>query len=196
MASAHDTSDAARALRDALREHEADLYRFVRARVPSGEAKDVFQLAAVRAIERVHTLKDAERVLPWLYRVFRNVVVDDARKRASQGRMIDSAVSATDLAGPASVPHNFVESICQCSLGLARKLNGAHASILALVDEGDATIKEAAEILGLTANNATVRLHRARKALRLRLLEHCGVRSLRDCADCRCDADGCCPVTH
>lgn len=190
MSAVDDSSSRALAVRSALREQEVPLYRFVQTRVPADEAEDVFQLAALRAIERAHTLRDTARALPWLYRVFRNVVTDETRKRASRGRWLDTTESLPEP--PMSIAH----SICQCSLHLAQQLSAAQASVLELVDAGDATLKEAAEALGVSVNNATVRLHRARKALRRRLVEHCGVTTLRDSADCPCASDRCYAVTQ
>jgi RNA polymerase sigma-70 factor (ECF subfamily) len=51
---------------------------------------------------------------------------------------------------------------------------------------------EAAARLDITHNNATVRLHRARKALRDAMEAHCGVTDPQACAACRCVDDACC----
>ena len=85
-----------------------------------------------------------------------------------------------------------VDERCDCSVAQAKSLSPNYASVLNLVDMRGASLTEAATALGITVNNATVRLHRARKALREAMLEHCGVQSARDCLDCRCVSDGCC----
>lgn len=172
----------------ALDEHASKLRHFVGARVPADSVDDVLQSAAMRAVERSGSLNDPTRVLAWLYRVHRNVIADTLRKRGSSERMLDrDAVPAAEAAGPAGAS-------CDCSLAQAQRLSPAYAAVLALVDSGDATLAEAAEELGISTNNATVRLHRARKALRKSMLEHCGVQSARDCVDCRCVVDGCCTL--
>lgn len=142
-------------------------------------------MAATRAIERAKTLDDSERVLPWLFRVHRNIVIDETRKRARQRRLIHDAAIVSEQP-------DETEAICRCSSAQAKHLPPSYASILALVDLGDLTLAEAAHALGVSRNNAAVRLHRARKALKQRMLDHCGVTSLRDCADCRCVYEGCC----
>lgn len=50
---------------------------------------------------------------------------------------------------------------------------------------GDA-VGEVANEPGLTANNATVRLHRARRALRQRIETVCGTCTEHACLDCTC----------
>ncbi len=168
----------------ALHTHAADLRRFVAGRVAPADVEDVLQTAAVRAMERAHTLKDPKRVRAWLYQIHRNVIVDFQRKAASFGRLLEAQPACDEVPPPPS-------DICSCSLALAKELNPSYASVLSLVDLDGASRREAATILGITVNNATVRLQRARKALREAMLVHCGVQSVGDCFDCRCVADGC-----
>ncbi len=169
-----------------LCDKRADFEAFVRARVRSEEANDILQLAALRAIERADSLDDPARVVAWLYRLHRNLIVDVIRKRSSEHRVIDSAAEVPDQAPPPS------SDPCACSLTQASHIHSAYSSILSLVDIGGMRLSEAARTLGITVNNATVRLHRARRALRKQMLEHCGVSNPRDCANCRCVYEGCC----
>ena len=81
---------------------------------------------------------------------------------------------------------------CRCSLEQARQLNPRYSTILEMVDISGASLKEAARTLGVTVNTATVRLHRARKALKDKLMAHCGVETMRGCNDCHCTERGCC----
>ncbi|MEM7136033.1 MAG: sigma-70 family RNA polymerase sigma factor [Myxococcota bacterium] len=169
-----------------LRTHRTKLEAFVRARVPSSDVDDVLQIAAVRAIEGAGTLNNPKRALSWLYRVHRNAATDVLRKRAQQERLLEKASAAPEA------PSELAGSGCDCSIFQARNIHPNYAEVLSLVDIQGVTIAEAAEALGISANNASVRLHRARKALRESMLEHCGVTSLRDCADCGCIEEGCC----
>ncbi len=175
-----------RVIADALEAHRGELKAFVRARVPLAEAEDILQLAAMRAVERAEQLDDPDRVLPWLYRLHRNIMTDAARARASRARVVDPAADAPEIATAEA------DASCVCSIRQAERLRPPYASILALVDLGGATLAEAAKALGISVNNATVRLHRARKSLRDRMREHCGVVSPQECMDCRCAYDGCC----
>ncbi len=172
----------------ALRAHGNELEAFVRARVPSAEVDDVLQTAAIRAFEKAESLQDPARVLPWLYRLHRNIVTDEMRKQASRQRLVDDTASALEVP-----TQQDTRDPCACSVSQARRIKPpAYASILLLVDTGDASLAEAARILGISANNAAVRLHRAREKLRKTMRKHCGVTSLRECADCRCSHEGCC----
>ncbi len=173
---------------EALHAYGNELRAFVRARVPSAEVDDVLQTAAIRAFEKAESLQEPDRVLPWLYRLHRNIVTDEMRKQASRQRLVDDAASVPEV----PVQHD-TQDPCACSVSQARRIEPpGYASILMLVDVGDASLAEAARILGISANNAAVRLHRAREKLRNTMREHCGVTNLRECADCRCVYEGCC----
>lgn len=172
----------------ALEANRSALVAFVRARgVAAAEVDDLLQIASMRAIERAELLDDPDRVLAWLYRIVRNVIVDEARATASRARRTETFAALPETADrfPDDEP-------CRCSATLARELPPRYATVLTLVDLGEASLAEAASVLGISTNNATVRLHRARKALRHKLREHCGVSSSRDCRDCRCAYEGCC----
>lgn len=171
---------------EALRAHGAELRAFFRARAPAAEVEDLFQAAALRAVERAESLRDPDRVLPWLYRLCRNIATDAARRRSTQRRLIEQAATAVEPVDSA------IEAGCDCILSQARHIAAGYAKILELVDLHSLSLKDAAAKLGISKNNATVRLHRARGALKQRLRTHCGVTSLRECASCHCVTEGCC----
>ena len=170
----------------ALRAHDAKLRRFVAARVPPETVDDVRQEAALRAIEKSGTLQRPERVLPWLFRVHANVAKDALRKSASERRLLQAVEVEVDPVQP-------IESeLCRCCIAQSRQLSPNYSSILDLVDIRGKSLSEAAEALKISVNNATVRLHRARRALKRKMFEHCGVTSAQACSDCRCVYEGCC----
>lgn len=169
-----------------LRERRTDFEAFVRARVPAQEVDDVVQIAALRAIERADTIDETERIVAWLYRLHRNLIIDTYRSRSTERKYVDSDQEIPEQA------ELRVDDACRCSLSQAKRLPESYASILSLVDTAGLDLHEAAHALEITTNNAAVRLHRARKALRAAMREHCGVTDVRDCAHCRCADDVCC----
>lgn len=173
----------------ALRRHRRVLRAFVGSRVPPSSVDDLLQSAAVRAIEKADSLQDPTKVLPWLYRIHRNLIIDGARSQAARQRTLRKIVDSESTHYAFEAPET-----CACSVSLAQTLPPNYADVLRLIDMGDTSITEAASQLGITANNVMVRLHRARKALKHTMMEHCGVRSARECFDCRCAHEGCCPA--
>lgn len=158
------------------------------------EVDDVLQVAALRAVRRAGSLADPERVAGWLFQLHRRVLVDRARERRSRRELARRLRFWKERVEPAPEPvaSPADDDRCGCSLAQARALPASLADVLLRVDVEGATVAEAAAAIGITSNAARVRLHRARKALRARLLAHCGVTSAGDCRECRCAYEGCC----
>jgi len=146
-------------------------------------AEDVVQQASVRALGRAEQLRDAGAGRAWLFQITRRLVVDQLRAQSAM-----AAAHEDELASDSELS----EFSCDCVLANLRRLPDAEASLLrrSIVD-GAAAADLAAE-LGVSINAATVRLSRARAALREQLRTHCGTHSLRECLDCACNARGCC----
>lgn len=150
----------------------------------AAEADDILQAAYLRAIERGGSLHDEERVVAWFTRLLRNVAVDHLRRRSTEARVEDKWTRGEpDVAGP---PDDVGIEICRCVLGLLDHLNPRHAEVIQLVELDGHEPAEAARRLGTTPNNVRVRLHRARAALRERLVAVCGVCAEHGCLDCFC----------
>lgn len=171
-----------------IRSLRAELTAFVRKRAGHLiDPDDVVQEASIRALAHIDQLRDPARGRAWLFRIVRNVLADDLRRLGVPVR----EVKEEDIASVVDEPSNP----CRCALTLAKSLKPEYSDILERVVVDDAPIVAVATDLGVTPNNATVRLHRARRALREVLEEHCGTVSLRACMSCVCDERGCC-ATH
>jgi RNA polymerase sigma-70 factor (ECF subfamily) len=90
------------------------------------------------------------------------------------------------LAREASEAQPEDAAVCGCSLGVLDALHAEYAEVLRRVDINEEPLEDVARALSITSNNAKVRLHRARKALRTALLSYCGTDSARACAGCAC----------
>ena len=72
--------------------------------------------------------------------------------------------------------------------GTVRSLKDVDADLIRRVELGGERIVDVAPALGLTANAATVRVHRARKALKGQLEVLCGTCTEHGCLNCTCKA--------
>jgi DNA-directed RNA polymerase specialized sigma24 family protein len=185
MAPGTDHTLAARAVRDTLGSQRDTLLAMIRRRGgPSVDAEEVLQNALERALQRGHQLKDPARAAAWLGRVVSNVLLDELRRRHHPVQPVDELELAALEEGTVD---------CWCVLVQAEQLRPEYASILRRVVIDGVPVTQVAGEFGLTVNNAMVRLHRARTALRERLKAHCGTTSARSCSECGCEERGCCP---
>lgn len=171
-----------RGLLDRLSGERTKFVRFARRRLSSeADAEDLVQQALVRAAERIESVRDPAHVEAWFYRLLRRMIADVRANHAVRAARLDLLRPDLDEASPEEI------ATCGCSLGLLEKLHPGYATMLRRVDLDDEPIGDVARSLGVTVNSATVRLHRARKALREALLDACGTTSVRACAGCGCD---------
>lgn len=146
------------------------------------DADDVLQQAFLTAARTSGALRSEASLMPWFYQVLRTALADHLRAQARAARPV------IDLE-PSSTMPPFEVGNCACGVALLYELPDAYREILTRVDVREEPIEDAARALGLTQNNATVRLHRARKALRERLEACCGCKSSRECQSCHCATD-------
>jgi RNA polymerase sigma factor (sigma-70 family) len=169
------------ALVDALVDHHRRFLGFLEARVESrAVAEEILQDAFVKALKKGDQLRDDESAVAWFYRLLRNAVIDHYRARGAERRMKDA--QPTD----AAFEQELERVVCACVDGLVPTLKPEYAAIVRSVDLEQRPIVDVARELGLTAGNARVRLHRARKALKERLEESCATCAEHGCLDCSC----------
>lgn len=168
-----------------VRNHDRFL-RFLERRVGSrADAEDILQDAFVRGLKRAESLRDAEAVVPWFYRILRHAVADHYRRRAVEARAIQHvAAEAADVDLPPD--QELLDTVCACVVDLLETLKPEYATALRRVDLDGVAVQVFAGEAGITPNNAAVRLHRARAALRTQVIECCGTCVEHGCVDCVC----------
>ncbi len=158
---------------------------FVEQRVGSrAVAEDILQEAFVRSVERADQIREEESVRAWFYRVLRNAVIDHQRRSGMVDRRVDAFARELD-ASEAPAP-DLVDVVCGCVTRLAADLKPEHAHALQRIELDGITVKDYAAEVGITANNAGVRVFRARQALRERVARSCGTCAEHGCIDCTC----------
>lgn len=172
-----------------LNAHRGAFKAFLAARLgDDAEAEDLLQHGLLKAIRSAASVQDETRLDAWFYQLLRNALVDHYRSRGSARRRESQladlvAALGEDVAPP---PEAWRAQICACLGGVVDTLRPAHAELLRRVDLGGEAVQHVARSLNLTANNASVILHRARKELRARLEQFCGDCADGACLDCDC----------
>lgn len=169
-----------------LVENHKRFLAFLRSRVGSEEiAEEILQTAFVKGIEKSGSIRDGETAVAWFYRLLRNAVIDHYRHRGAEQRWRERYVEEN----PEAVTDLDVAiegTVCACVNDLIRTLKPEYAEVLRRVELQGQSVAEAAAALGVTPNNAAVRVHRAREALPERLVQTCSTCTEHGCLDCTC----------
>jgi RNA polymerase sigma-70 factor (ECF subfamily) len=170
------------------------LRAFIRRRVRSDtDADDVLQDVFVQVVEKIGSVRQADRIQSWVFQIARNAVVDSYRRQNPR-------------------PSNAVEDVAD-SFGTNENLNAAIGNWLSsMIAMLPSTLRDAvrlyeiegwsqleiADQLGISLSAAKSRVQRARGKLGELLQSHCEVEldrrgNVLDCKPKR--ADGCGPVS-
>jgi RNA polymerase sigma-70 factor (ECF subfamily) len=165
---------------------------FLEKRVGSREvAEDILQDAFVRGVDRLATLRQGESAVAWFYRLLRHALADHYRRRGAETRALARLAAEASAAGTdASVPSadaEMMRTVCECVTSLLDTLRSDYALALRRIDVEERSLEKYAAEADITAGNAAVRVHRARKALKRALVECCKTCATHGCADCTCD---------
>ena len=177
------------ALLTALVEQHRQFLAFLERRLGDRQrAEDVLQAATLKGLEKSASIRQQDSVTAWFYRLLRNAIADDYRRRDAERRALEGA--GREAAIRADRGPELEGEVCRCVNGLLPTLRDDYTRILRAVDLEGATAADFARREGLSAANARVRLHRARRALRRRLEACCGTCAEHGCLDCSCGSPG------
>ena len=145
------------------------IFQFIARQVSSAaDAADITQLVFIRAFGSFPRFDQERPFGPWIYRIARRTLIDHFRRASLETSPLDEAVC-----DPCRAPSESMEDREQRTevWAYARRLKPKFHEILLLHYHEDFSIREIAEILGLSQTHVKVRLYRARVALRYSL-EH------------------------
>jgi RNA polymerase sigma factor (sigma-70 family) len=138
--------------------------RYLIARLRSrDDAEDVLQDFTLKALQGAHGVRQ-DKIDAWLNDSLRNALFDRYRRDAARKRLSESATAEP---AECSEPDDAAdETSIQCLSVSIAELKPSYATVLRRADLDDLPLSKVAADLGLTTNNAAVRLHRAREMLR------------------------------
>lgn len=171
-----------------LVDNHARFLAFLERRVASRDiAEEILGEAFVRSLQRGGSLRDDESAVAWFYRTLRNAIIDHYRRSDAERRALELVARETETVDEASDADLF-DVVCACIGSLVGTLKPEHEEAVRRVDLDGLSVQQYAASAGITANNAGVRLHRAREALRRQVAVSCGTCATHGCLDCTCGA--------
>lgn len=129
------------------------------------DADDVVQMALERALSRLDQWRPDARLDGWMFKIVRNVWIDELRARGRRGRIFadpEAGESVGDLAIERAAELLSVQS------AMARLPEEQRAAVSLVLIEG-LPYKDAADVLDIPIGTLTSRLARGREALQAML---------------------------
>lgn len=162
--------------------HQAKFLSFLSSRVDASAAEDILQSAYIEAMEHAGEIRDGESAVAWFYRILRNAITDSYRRQSVRTRAQDSFAAEA----PTSYEPELEQTVCACIGDVIQDLKSEYRDAIQQVDLDGVSVQAFAASQGTSANNASVRLHRARKDLAKKLTSVCGACAEHKCLDCTC----------
>jgi RNA polymerase sigma-70 factor (ECF subfamily) len=178
---APDSADRAEFEEEALA-HADQLYRIaLRLSGSQQTAEELVQETYLRAFRSWRSYRPGSNLAAWLATILRNVFLDEARRqqrRPAQESFEDTTeyYLYNQLAGTGGEPQEAVLNKLAggAIVDALADVPPAFREVVVLVDIGDFSYQEAADILGVPIGTVMSRLHRGRRALKQALAQRAG----------------------
>jgi len=154
----------------------------------SEEAREVWQVFALRALAASGALRDRSVVRGWLSRVLATTVADHRRSRTRALRREVPLDGIDDQALVADPSHLARQAACACMHKLLPLMRPDYLEVVRRADLLLEPREQIAASLDTTVNNVAVRLHRGRISLRRLLEDTCRACDDHGHLDCGCPA--------
>jgi RNA polymerase sigma-70 factor (ECF subfamily) len=152
----------------------AQLRPFLARRIGAAEVDDVMQDVWLRVQRGLPGLKDEERFTSWLFQIARNAVADHQRIRARHP--LPDAPAGPELAAePAEDDRETARSLACCISMFVARLPSPYREAVTLVELEGLTVREAAEMVGVSVSGMKSRVQRGRAQLRQMFDECCEI---------------------
>lgn len=166
------------AFEELVRRYERKIYALAYQYVGNhDDANDIAQDAFINAYKTLTSFRGESSFSTWLYRITINACLDQIRKQSKRNRLIlDSAMMPhrenrlllTELSPEEHVEQEELKELLQRCL---KSLSSDHRLVLILREVHGLSYNEISYCLGCPLNTVKVKLHRARQALKKRMLE-------------------------
>jgi RNA polymerase sigma-70 factor (ECF subfamily) len=144
----------------------AQLRPFLARRVSAADVDDVLQDVWLRVQRGLPGLRDEERFTSWLFQIARSAVAEHQRGRARHPVAEAPADSAELPAEPSGDDREAARALACCISIFVARLASPYREAVTLVELEGLTVREAADMAGVSASGMKSRVQRGRAQLR------------------------------
>ncbi len=171
------------------------LHQFIRAHVADPmTAEDILQTVFLTVHQRSSEVRDATRLVSWLFQITRHAIIDAYRERHTLPLPDDAAER---FAAPTMDPPDWYQALTPCLYSLLPCLPSMDQEAIRLADLEGVAQRALAARWGLSFSGAKSRIQRARARLKAVLMAGCHVELNRQgvpmgfASDCQCCVSSC-----
>ena len=150
------------AFEEILERYERPLLRYA-SRYDAAGAQDLVQEVFLRLVRDAPRLEPIENLSAWLYRVARNLAIDESRKEKRMARRHELA-AVPEAQGASSSPFE-VEEMADVVATKLMALPPRQRDVLVLKIQESKTYRQISEITGLSTSNVGYLIHQGLKSL-------------------------------
>ncbi len=138
-------------------------------------ADDLVQETFIRINNNLENVRDTSKLQSWIFRIAYNICQDYFRNQGKAPYLGNEEISEETASSRLPTSQKELEQgqMRKCVFGLVNHLPESLRSVIILSDISEFSQREIAEVMGITVENVKIRLHRARKKLKILLEEHC-----------------------
>ncbi len=151
--------------------YRAAIYNFVHMRVSNDVVvEDIVQDVLIKVYENLKTLDDQNKILPWIFQITRNSIVDYYRKKRPTER-IDEEILKYDE----TIEGDAEKELAQCILPMIDQLPYNYREAIKMFEFDGLSQKEIAQSQNTSLSGAKSRIQRGRKLLKKMLIDCCKI---------------------
>ncbi len=137
-------------------------------------ADDLIQETFIRVQNNLNHLRDGSKLKPWIFRISYNLCQDHFRKLSKLPENEAALIVKKEILTEPLFQKEFEQlQMGACVQDKIGFLPESYQTVIVLHDLMEFRHQEIAEIMDISVENVKVRLHRARKKLKMILEEHC-----------------------
>lgn len=150
-----------------LARFSGELSAYIHRRIPGPDADDVLQDTLLRLYQGLGSLRQSERLAPYVYRVAKSAITDHYRRSRVARTRIESLPPEASPDASTDEPEDALrEALAACVTPFMSGLPAEQAEALRLTDLGGLSQAEAARRLDVPVATLKARVQRGRKRMR------------------------------
>ena len=132
-------------------------------------AEDILQDVFLKIHTHIHTVRDEEKLVGWMYQIARNAIYDSYRQQHN----VFTALGEEDALAEDMPEESIIAELLPCITEMVNRLPADYKQALVLTEYEGLSQKQLSERLGISYSGAKSRVQRAREKLKAMLLDCC-----------------------